>query len=53
MIVGERGAGKTSLVKTLANWRVREATAKGTKNAGLTVVNLDIGEGGPTMPGTM
>lgn len=53
MVVGERGVGKTSLVKTLANWRVRECTAKAITNGGLNLVNLDVGEGGPTMPGTM
>lgn len=53
MIVGERGAGKTSLAQKLANWRFREATAKGIKNAGLIAVNLDVGAGGQMMPGTM
>lgn len=59
MLVGERGAGKTTLVKTLVNWRTREIWAKaggrgGAANGGgVVVVNLDVGEGGCTMPGTM
>lgn len=55
MVVGERGAGKTSLVKTLVNWRVREMVGKGVtgENRGVVVVNLDVGEGGMTMPGTL
>lgn len=53
MVVGERGAGKTSLVKTLANWRVRECTAKSLRAAGVSLVNLDVSEGGMTMPGTV
>ena len=52
MVVGERGAGKTSLVKTLVNWRVREMKAKGGK-MGVVLVNLDVGEGGNTLPGTL
>lgn len=54
MVVGERGAGKTSLIKTLVNWRVREMTGKGMpRGAGVVVCNLDVGEGGLTIPGTM
>lgn len=54
MVVGERGAGKTSLIKTLVNWRVREMTGSGKPaNAAVVVVNLDVGEGGWTMPGTL
>lgn len=59
MLVGERAVGKTSLLKMLVNWRVREIWAKsGGKGAassggGVTVVNLDVCEGGMTMPGTL
>lgn len=59
MLVGERGAGKTSLLKMLVNWRVREIWAKASgrgaasSGGGVTVVNLDVGEGGMTMPGTL
>ncbi|KAI5480267.1 pre-mRNA cleavage complex II Clp1 [Pseudohyphozyma bogoriensis] len=54
MVVGERGSGKTSLIKTLVNWRVREMIGKGYEgdDAGVVYVNLDVGEGGVTMPGT-
>jgi polyribonucleotide 5'-hydroxyl-kinase len=52
MVVGERGSGKTTLIKTLVNWRVREMKAKGEKT-GVLFVNLDVAEGGMTMPGTM
>lgn len=52
MVVGERGSGKTSLVKTLLNWRVRDMKARGGKT-GVVFVNLDVGEGGMTMPGTL
>ncbi|KAM0749821.1 Clp1-domain-containing protein [Meredithblackwellia eburnea MCA 4105] len=54
MVVGERGAGKTSLIKSLVNWRIREMTGSGKpSSAAITVVNLDVGEGGWTMPGTL
>lgn len=59
MLVGERGAGKTTLLKTLVNWRTREVWAKaggkgGAANGGgVVVVNLDVGEGACTMPGTL
>lgn len=52
MVVGEQGAGKTSLVKSLVNWRVREMKAKGGKT-GVVVVNLDVAEGAMSLPGTL
>ncbi|SCV66899.1 BQ2448_5545 [Microbotryum intermedium] len=60
LVVGERGAGKSSLIKSLLNWRVREAWAlQGGQGAtikgggGALYVNLDTKEGGLTMPGTL
>lgn len=53
MVVGERGAGKTTLIKSLVNWRVREMVGKGMGKVGVVVCNLDVGEGGMTMPGTL
>lgn len=52
MVVGERGSGKTSLIKTLLNWRVREMAGKAMGKVGIVYVNLDVGEGGMTLPGT-
>ncbi|KAK4057354.1 Cleavage polyadenylation factor subunit clp1 [Microbotryomycetes sp. JL221] len=59
MLVGERGSGKSTLIKMLTNWRIRESWAKhGAKGAavdssGLVFVNLDVQEGAMTMPGTI
>ncbi|GAA5921075.1 hypothetical protein JCM3775_004080 [Rhodotorula graminis] len=56
LIVGERGAGKSSLLKMLVNWRNRgERALCGTGRApsGITVVNLDTSEGQWTLPGTI
>ncbi|GAA5880890.1 hypothetical protein JCM16303_005164 [Sporobolomyces ruberrimus] len=57
LVVGERGAGKSSLIKMLTNWRNREARATlakpGQSTAGLTVVNLDPNDGAWTIPGTV
>lgn len=56
LVVGERGAGKSSLVKMLVNWRNRgERALCGTARApsGVTVVNLDPSEGQWTLPGTV
>ncbi|GAA6009077.1 hypothetical protein JCM11491_005739 [Sporobolomyces phaffii] len=57
LVIGERGAGKSSLVKMLTNWRNREARATlakpGESTAGLTVVNLDPNDGSWTLPGTV
>ncbi|KDE02495.1 hypothetical protein MVLG_06947 [Microbotryum lychnidis-dioicae p1A1 Lamole] len=60
LVVGERGAGKSSLIKSLLNWRVREAWAlRGGKGAtikeggGALYVNLDTSEGALTVPGTL
>ena len=42
------------MIKTLVNWRVREMTGKGMpRGSGVVVCNLDVGEGGLTIPGTM
>lgn len=57
LVIGERGAGKSSLIKMLTNWRNREARATlakpGQQTAGLTVVNLDPSDGVWTVPGTL
>ncbi|GAA5899735.1 cleavage polyadenylation factor subunit CLP1 [Sporobolomyces salmoneus] len=57
LVIGERGAGKSSLIKMLTNWRNREARATlakpGQQTAGLTVVNLDPNDGSWTLPGTV
>ncbi|GAA5838048.1 hypothetical protein JCM11251_006834 [Rhodosporidiobolus azoricus] len=65
LVVGERGAGKSTLVKMLVNWRNRAAratapappstTAGGATGGapGMTVVNLDPSDGLWTMPATV
>lgn len=57
LVIGERGAGKSSLIKMLTNWRNREARATlakpGESTAGLTVANLDPNDGAWTIPGTV
>ncbi|GAA5878021.1 hypothetical protein JCM1840_001719 [Sporobolomyces johnsonii] len=58
LVVGERGSGKSSLIKMLTNWRNREARATLAKSGnraapGLTVVNLDPSDGAWTVPGTV
>ncbi|GAA5886512.1 hypothetical protein JCM6882_001667 [Rhodosporidiobolus microsporus] len=65
LVVGERGAGKSTLIKMLLNWRNRAAratapappstTAGGATGGapGMTVVNLDPSDGLWTMPGTV
>ncbi|GAA5942733.1 cleavage polyadenylation factor subunit CLP1 [Sporobolomyces koalae] len=57
LVIGERGAGKSSLIKMLTNWRNREARATlakpGQNTAGMTVVNLDPSDGAWTVPGTI
>jgi len=57
LVIGERGAGKSSLIKMLTNWRNREARATlakpGASTAGLTVANLDPNDGAWTIPGTV
>ncbi|BGP42808.1 Cleavage polyadenylation factor subunit clp1 [Rhodotorula kratochvilovae] len=56
LVVGERGAGKSTLVKMLTNWRNRaERAVCGAARApsGITLVNLDPSEGQWTMPGTI
>ncbi|BGP02829.1 Cleavage polyadenylation factor subunit clp1 [Rhodotorula toruloides] len=56
LVVGERGAGKSTLVKMLANWRNRaeRATCGTAKPAsGITLVNLDPSDGLWTVPGTI
>ncbi|GAA5954171.1 hypothetical protein JCM3765_005311 [Sporobolomyces pararoseus] len=57
LVIGERGSGKSSLIKMLTNWRNREARATlakpGQQTAGLTIVNLDPNDGAWTVPGTI
>ncbi|GAA5984474.1 hypothetical protein JCM11641_006994 [Rhodosporidiobolus odoratus] len=65
LVVGERGVGKTTLVKMLLNWRNRAARATapapessaagGATGAapGMTVVSLDPSDGLWTIPGTI
>ncbi|GAA5995629.1 cleavage polyadenylation factor subunit CLP1 [Rhodotorula paludigena] len=56
LIVGERGVGKTTLLKMLVNWRNRaeRAVCGAAKPAsGVTIVNLDPSEGMWTMPGSI
>ncbi|KAK4052851.1 Cleavage polyadenylation factor subunit clp1 [Microbotryomycetes sp. JL201] len=59
MVIGERGAGKTTLIKMLANWAIRESWAKNggrgaaASGSGVTLINLDVAEGAMTMPGTI
>ncbi|GAA5866182.1 hypothetical protein JCM8547_007195 [Rhodosporidiobolus lusitaniae] len=66
LVVGERGAGKSTLVKMLLNWRNRAARATapaplqkeqggGASGGapGMTVVNLDPRDGQWTLPGTI
>ncbi|GAA6030990.1 hypothetical protein JCM8097_008972 [Rhodosporidiobolus ruineniae] len=65
LVVGDRGVGKSTLIKMLVNWRNRAAratapapassTVGGSTGAapGMTVVNLDPSDGLWTMPGTV
>lgn len=58
MVVGERGAGKSTLVKTLTNWAVREARARQSANdktaVGPLVINLDVAsDNSVAVPGTL
>ncbi|BGP19371.1 Cleavage polyadenylation factor subunit clp1 [Rhodosporidiobolus nylandii] len=65
LVVGERGAGKSTLIKMLLNWRNRAARATAPAPAssavggatgaapGMTIVNLDPSDGLWTMPGTL
>ncbi|GAA5960259.1 hypothetical protein JCM21900_002443 [Sporobolomyces salmonicolor] len=58
LVVGERGSGKSSLIKMLTNWRNREARATLAKSGnraapGLTIANLDPSDGAWTVPGTV
>ncbi|KAI8452156.1 Pre-mRNA cleavage complex II protein Clp1-domain-containing protein [Phakopsora pachyrhizi] len=51
MVIGTVSSGKSTLIKTLANWAVRSGRTK-LEGPGLLLVNLDPNNGGFTIPGT-
>ncbi|KAG0152522.1 hypothetical protein CROQUDRAFT_649945 [Cronartium quercuum f. sp. fusiforme G11] len=51
MIIGPISSGKSTLVKTLANWAVRSGRTK-VEGPGLLLVNLCCNDGAFTLPGT-